>query len=175
MYPLAMIRFAALCVMMFGPAAAWAQSTSLDTAPIAWGETDTRHTTVCAKRWHAIKIRDVRTAAVDAGLGADAQIERESQAMFSGAADCFTGQVSYRPVVHADAILGARTWVQVIERDGPIPCFDGKRCRWDIQVQNFVEAEVEVNGRSLSGVVYVATPRPVQPARVGGPKPVTPN
>ncbi len=171
-----MIRFAAAAAaILLLPAAAWAQATSLDVAPIAWGEADERHTTVCAKRWHAIKIRDIRTAAVDAGLGADAQIQRESRAVFSGEADCFTGQVTYRPVAHADAILGARTWVQIIERDGPVPCFDGKRCRWDIQVQNFIEAEITVDGRPLDGVVYVATPRPVQPARVGGPKPVTPN
>lgn len=175
MYPLWMIRFAILVGVFFVPAVAYAQATSIDATPIAWGEADTRHTTVCAKRWHAIKIRDVRTAAVDAGLGADAQIERESQAVFSGAADCFTGEVTYRPVAHADAILGARTWVQVIARDGPIPCFGGKRCRWDIQEQNFVEAAVEVDGRALDGVVYVATPRPVQPARIGGPKPISPN
>ena len=175
MYARPMIRFVVLAGILLTPFAASAQATSIDATPIAWGEADTRHTTVCAKRWHAIKIRDVRTAAVDAGLGADEQIKRESQAVFSGEADCFTGEVTYRPVAHADAILDARTWVQVIARDGPIPCFNGKRCRWDIQMQNFIEAAVEVDGRALDGVVYVATPRPVQPARVGGPKPVSPN
>lgn len=150
---------------------ALAQATSMDNVPIAWGETDERNATVCAKRWHAIKIRDIRTQAVDLGLGAEAQVQMESKAVFSGAADCFTGQVTYRPVLHADVVLGARTWVQLPERDGPVLCFGDKRCRWAIQEQSFVEAEVEVDGKSLPGTVYVATPRPVQPARLGAPAP----
>jgi len=145
-----------------------AQATSLDDTPIAWGEADERHTTVCAKRWHAIRIRDIRTRAVDMGLGAEAQVEQESRAVFNGGADCFTGQLVYRPVQHADVILGARTWVQVIERDGPVACFDGLRCRWTIQNQNFVEATIEIDGKAHPETVYVATPRPVQPARIVG-------
>ncbi len=153
------------------PSAAFAQATSLDNVPIAWGEADERHTTVCAKRWHAIKIRDIRTNAVDLGFGAEKQIETESKAVFSGEADCITAQVIYRPVVHADVILGARTWVQTIERGGPVACFDGKRCRWTLQDQSFVEANVEIDGKTHAGVAYVATPRPVQPARIGEPAP----
>lgn len=164
-----MLRFAlplAICAVLFPAAEVRAQATSLDDVPIAWGETDERHTTVCAKRWHAIRIRDIRTRTVDEGLGADAQIEQESRAIFNGGADCHTGQVVYTPVPHADVILGARTWVQVVERDGAVACFDGLRCRWTIQSQNFVEARVEIDGEAHPDTVYVATPRPVQPARV---------
>lgn len=143
-----------------------AQATSLDETPIAWGETDARHTTVCAKRWHAIRIRDIRTRAIDQGLGAEAQIEQESRAIFNGGADCFTAQVIYRPVKHADVILGARTWVQIVDRDGPVDCFDGRKCRWSVQIQNFVESTIELEGKAYPDVVYVATPRPVQPARI---------
>lgn len=133
-YTPVMNRFAFLIVLacIVPSAEVRAQATSLDEAPIAWGEADERHTTVCAKRWHAIRIRDIRTRAVDMGLGAEAQVEQESRAIFNGGADCFTGQLIYRPVEHADVILGARTWVQVVERDGPVPCFDGLRCRWAI-------------------------------------------
>lgn len=144
----------------------------MDNVPIAWGEQDERNATVCAKRWHAIKLRDIRTRAVDLGLGAEAQVEMESKAVFAGAADCFTGQVTYRPVPHADVILGARTWVQLPERDGPVACFGDKRCRWAIQEQSFVEAEVEIDGKRLPDTAYVATPRPVQPARLGAPPPM---
>lgn len=164
-----MLRFAlplAICAVLFPAAEVRAQATSLDDAPIAWGETDERHTTVCAKRWHAIRIRDIRTRAVDEGLGADAQIEQESRAIFNGGADCHTGQVVYTPVPHADVILGARTWVQVVERDGAVACFEGLRCRWTIQSQSFVEARVVIDGRTVPETVYVATPRPVQPARI---------
>ncbi|MEX0693484.1 MAG: hypothetical protein WD075_03470 [Rhodospirillales bacterium] len=168
-----MHRFAAalfIAVLVPGLAVrdAGAQATSLDETPIAWGEADERHTTVCAKRWHAIRIRDIRSAAVDQGLGAEAQVEQESRAIFNGGADCFTGQVVYTPLQHADVILGARTWVQVVERDGPVPCFDGLSCRWTIQTQNFVEARIELDGKPYPDVVYVATPRPVQPARIDG-------
>lgn len=164
-----MRRFAlpiTMCAVLFATAEVRAQATSLDEAPIAWGETDERHTTVCAKRWHAIRIRDIRTRTVDEGLGADAQVEQESRAIFNGGADCYTGQIIYTPVQHADVILGARTWVQVIERDGPVPCFDGLRCRWTIQNQSFVEAKIEIDGKKVPETVYVATPRPVQPARI---------
>ncbi|MBO6519278.1 MAG: hypothetical protein JJ900_00195 [Rhodospirillales bacterium] len=170
-----MHRFAACLLgvaLLSGATDARAQATSLDDVPIAWGEADERHTTVCAKRWHAIRIRDIRTRAVDQGLGADAQIEQESRAIFNGGADCYTGQIVYRPVAHADVILGARTWVQVVERDGAVPCFNGLRCRWTIQSQSFVEAKVEIDGKAHPATVYVATPRPVQPARVDGPPPV---
>ena len=168
-YTLPMHRFAPpllICAVLFWPADVRAQATSLDDVPIAWGEADERHTTVCAKRWHAIRIRDIRTRAVEMGLGAEAQVEQESRAIFNGGADCFTGQLVYRPVQHADVILGARTWVQIVERDGPVACFDGLKCRWDIQVQNFVEAKVVVDGKAHPETVYVATPRPVQPARI---------
>lgn len=144
-----------------------AQATSFDSTPIAWGERDDRHTTVCAKRWHAIKIRDVRTKSVNQGLGAEQQIKLESQAIFSGEADCFTGQIVYQPVKHADVILDALTWVQVIDKDGPVICFDNQRCRWTIQSQHFVEAKVSIDGKAVPETVYVATPRPVQPARAG--------
>ncbi len=169
-----MVRFAALLMVsiLLLPADVRAQATSLDEAPIAWGEADERHTTVCAKRWHAIRIRDIRTRAVDMGLGAEAQVEQESRAIFNGGADCFTGQLIYRPVEHADVILGARTWVQVVERDGPVPCFDGLRCRWTIQSQSFVEAKITIDGKMHPETVYVATPRPVQPARISGPPPL---
>jgi len=170
-----MHRFASsllICAALFWAAEAFAQATSLDEVPIAWGEADERHTTVCAKRWHAIRIRDIRTRAVDMGLGAEAQIEQESRAIFNGGADCYTGQLVYRPVQHADVILGARTWVQVIERDGPVACFDGLRCRWTVQIQNFVEAKITIDGKTHEETVYVATPRPVQPARINGPAPV---
>lgn len=169
-----MHRFAALIVfivIVVPTQQAHAQATSLDDVPIAWGEADERHTTVCAKRWHAIRIRDIRTRAVDMGLGAEAQIEMESRAIFNGGADCHTGQIVYTPVQHADVILGARTWVQQVERDGPVACFDGLRCRWMVQVQNFVEAKVVVDGKPYPETVYVATPRPVQPARIIDPAP----
>ena len=170
MYHSQMIR-TFIMISLLLPSAAFAQATSMDNVPIAWGEADERHTTVCAKRWHAIKIRDIRTHAVDRGLGAEKQIEMESKAVFSGEADCITAQVTYRPVVHADVILGARTWVQKIERGGPVACFDGKRCRWTLQDQSFVESNVEIGGKSHADVAYVATPRPVQPARIGEPAP----
>lgn len=165
-----MIRALVFLTVMV-PGLVLAQATSLDTVPIAWGEADERHTTVCAKRWHAIKIRDVRTASVDRGEGVEAQVQAESRATASGTADCFTGQIVYQPVQHADVILGARTWVQVVVRDGPVACFDNLRCRWTVQVQNFVEAKITVDGAPYPDVVYVATPRPVQPARIGGPPP----
>lgn len=151
---------------------AHAQATSLDDVPIAWGEADERHTTVCSKRWHAIKIRDIRTHAVDLGMGAEEQVQLESKAVFSGQADCFTGQLIYRPVAHGDIILGARTWVQVVDKDGPVACFGKLYCRWTIQTQNFVEAQIELDGIKHADIVYVATPRPVQPARIGAPPPV---
>ena len=66
---------AALIVLM-SPNVVRAQAMSMDDAPIAWGERDERHTTVCAKRWHAIVIRDIRTRAVDMGLGADEQVKQ---------------------------------------------------------------------------------------------------
>lgn len=167
-YPF-MHRFAPiLLVIVVLLSHAGAQATSLDETPIAWGEADERYTTVCAKRWHAIRIRDIRSGAVDQGLGADAQVEQESRAIFNGGADCFTGQVVYTPVKHADVILDARTWVQVVERDGPVPCFDSLKCRWKVQIQNFVEAHIELDGKPYPDVVYVATPRPVQPARIDG-------
>lgn len=157
-----------VCLAVLAALPARAQSTSVDSQPIAWGERDSRHTTVCSKRWHAIRIRDIRTDAVDRGLGADAQIKNESKAVFSGDADCYTGQVVYMPVPHADVILDALTWIQVPARDGPVACFGGQRCRWMIQSQSFVEARVEIDGVAHPETVYVATPRPVQPARVGG-------
>lgn len=165
MQPYALI---AALVLLLSPAAALAQATSLDEMPIAWGERDERHTTVCAKRWHAIAIRDIRARTVDMGLGADEQVKQESKAIFAGKADCFTAQVVYTPVEHADVILNARTWVQLVERDGPVACFDGLRCRWTIQNQNFVEAKIEIDGKAHPETVYVATPRPVQPARIVG-------
>lgn len=164
-----MNRFAPLLIfaaVMLPTSNVHAQATSLDETPIAWGEADERHTTVCAKRWHAIRIRDIRARTVDEGLGAEAQIEQESRAIFNGGADCFTGQLVYRPVEHADVILGARTWVQVVERDGPVACFDNLKCRWTIQMQHFVEAKVTIDGAAHAETVYVATPRPVQPARI---------
>jgi len=168
-----MIRFVIfiLAIAVF-PLDVQAQATSLDDVPIAWGEADERHTTVCAKRWHAIKIRDIRTRAVDLGLGADEQVRRESKAVFAGEADCFTGQLIYRPVAHGDVILGARTWVQIVDKDGPVACFENLRCRWIIQDQSFVEAQIELDGVKHADIVYVATPRPVQPARVGPVPPV---
>lgn len=166
----AMNRFAsaALLVLMISVFAmkAEAQATSLDETPIAWGEADERHTTVCDKRWHAIRIRDIRTMAIDQGLGAEAQVEQESRAIFNGGADCFTAQVIYWPLKHADVVLGARTWVQVVDRDGPVTCFKTLKCRWIVQNQNFVESTIELEGKAYPDVVYVATPRPVQPARI---------
>lgn len=168
-----MLRFLLIIGLLFGLAThVYAQATSLDNVPIAWGEADERHTTVCSKRWHAIKIRDIRTRAVDLGLGADEQVRRESKAVFAGEADCFTGQLIYRPVAHGDIILGARTWVQVVDKDGPVACFENLRCRWIIQDQSFVEAQIELDGVKHADIVYVATPRPVQPARVGPIPPV---
>lgn len=165
-----MIRtFVIAVVLALSSGYARAQATSFDAAPITWGETDVRYTTVCAKRWHAIRIRDTRTRAVNMGLGAEDQIREESRAVFSGAADCVTAQIVYRPLAHADVILDALTWVQMPTRDGPVPCFKDQRCRWMIQSQNFVEAEVEIDGVAHPGAVYVATPRPVQPARIGAP------
>lgn len=163
-----------MSIVLFSPNGARAQATSLDEAAIAWGETDERHTTVCAKRWHAIKLRDIRTDAIERGLGADDQVRLESQAIFRGEADCLTGQVIYTPVEHADVILNAMTWVQVVERNGPMPCFNGLRCRWTVQPQHFVEARVSIDGTPVPGTAYVATPRPVQPARIGGPPPKKP-
>ncbi len=163
-----MLRFALLILLtQFVPGAAQAQATSFDSSPIAWGERDERHTTICAKRWHAIKIRNVRTNAVNQGMGAEQQIELESQLIFSGDADCFTGQIVYQPVKHADVILDALTWVQMPDSDGPVTCFKNQRCRWMIQTQHFVEAKVEIDGKAVPETVYVATPRPVQPARAG--------
>lgn len=171
MYTGHMIRIL-IILFALSPAAALAQATSLDDVPIAWGEQDNRHTTVCAKRWHAIAIRDVRTTSVDMGEGAAQQIQNESKAVISGKADCFTAQILYWPVVHADVILDARTWVQVLDKDGPVACFNGKRCRWTVQIQNFVEAKIVLNGEEVSETVYVATPRHVQPARIGNPAPM---
>lgn len=171
-----MIRVLALiAIFVLSPASVHAQATSLDDVPIAWGEQDDRHTTVCAKRWHAITIRDIRTRSVDLGEGAAEQIRKESKAIISGDADCFTAQIIYWPVPHADVILDARTWVQVLDRWGPVPCFSGKRCRWTVQIQNFVEARIILNGQQEPATVYVATPRPVQPARTGGPEPMAPD
>ena len=167
-----MIRALALMIL-FAPTWVFAQATSLDdVAAIAWGEQDNRHTTVCAKRWHAIVIRDVRTKSVDMGQGAAQQIQNESKAVISGKADCFTAQITYWPVLHADSILDARTWVQVLDKNGPVACFNGKRCRWTVQIQNFVEAKIILNGKEVTETVYVATPRPVQPARIGNPAPM---
>lgn len=171
MYTSDMIRML-IILFALSPAAALAQATSLDDVPIAWGEQDNRHTTVCAKRWHAIVIRDIRTKSVDMGQSAAQQIENESKAVISGKADCFTAQIIYWPVLHADSILDARTWVQVLEKNGPVACFNGKRCRWTVQIQNFVEAKIILNGKEVSETVYVATPRPVQPARIGNPAPM---
>lgn len=168
-----MFRFVLVVSLLLGVAMdADAQATSLDNVPIAWGEADERHTTVCSKRWHAIKIRDIRTRAVDQGLSAEEQVQRESRAVFAGDADCFTGQLIYRPVAHGDVILDARTWVQVVDKDGPVACFENLRCRWIIQTQSFVEAQIELDGVPHADIVYVATPRPVQPARVGPTPPV---
>ena len=168
-----MFRALAIAVILAGASAteARAQATSLDGIPIAWGESDDRHTTVCAKRWHAIRLRGIRTDAVNRGLGADEQVKLESKAIFSGDADCFTGQVVYRPVAHADVILDALTWVQLPERGGPVPCFKGLQCRWTVQSQSFVEAKIVLDGIAYPETVYVATPRPVQPARIGSPEP----
>ena len=83
MYHSQMIR-TFIMISLLLPSAAFAQATSIDNVPIAWGEADERYTMVCAKRWHAIKIRDIRTDAVDRGLGAEKQIELESKAVFSG-------------------------------------------------------------------------------------------
>lgn len=171
MYTAGMIRIFVILILL-SPALALAQATSLDDVPIAWGEQDDRHTTVCAKRWHAITIRDIRTRSIDLGEGAADQIQKESKAVINGDADCFTAQVIYWPVLHADVILGARTWVQVLERAGPVPCFNGKRCRWTVQIQNFVEAKIILDGQQEAETVYVATPRPVQPARTGRPEPM---
>lgn len=168
-----MFRFVLVVSLLLGVAMdADAQATSLDDVPIAWGEADERHTTVYSKRWHAIKIRDIRTRAVDLGLGAEEQVQSESRAVFAGEADCFTGQLIYRPVAHGDVILGARTWVQVVDKDGPVACFEELRCRWIIQTQSFVESQIELDGVQHADIVYVATPRPVQPARVGPTPPV---
>ena len=169
MYTASMIRFIALLIP-FVPTWALAQATSLDDVPIAWGEQDNRHTTVCAKRWHAITIRDIRTRSVDQGESAATQIQKESKAVISGKADCFTAQIIYWPVVHADVILDARTWVQVLDKTGPVSCFDNKRCRWTVQIQNFVEAKIILNGQEVPESVYVATPRAVQPARIAAPE-----
>lgn len=157
------------------PAVVLAQATSLDDVAITWGERDNRHTTVCAKRWHAIAIRDIRTRSVDMGEGAAKQIQNESKAVISGMADCFTAQVIYWPVPHADVILDARTWVQVLEKNGPVACFNNKRCRWTVQVQSFVEAKIILNGEEVPETAYVATPRPVQPARIAEPEPIDTN
>ena len=164
---LALLAF--LTVLPMAAPGARAQSVGADGLPIAWGESERRHTTVCAKRWHAVRIRDVRTDAVHRGLGADKQIELESRAVLTGEADCVTGDVIYAPVTPPDVILGAETWVQIPEPDGPVPCFDGRRCRWGIQMQSFVEAEVTIDGQKHEGTAYVATPRVVQPARLGRP------
>ena len=170
MYTGIMIR-AIFFIILFAPTWVFAQATSLDDVAIAWGEKDNRHTTVCAKRWHAITIRDIRTRSVDMGESANQQIQNESKAVIGGKADCFTAQITYWPVPHADAILDARTWVQVLEKDGPVSCFGGQRCRWTVQIQNFVEAKIILDGQHVPETVYVATPRPVQPARIGGPEP----
>lgn len=170
MYTGYMIRLLVI-LLALSPGAAFAQATSLDDVPIAWGEQDNRHTTVCAKRWHAIAIRDIRTRSVDMGEGAAKQIQSESKAVINGKADCFTAQIIYWPVPHADVILDARTWVQVLDKDGPVSCFNSKRCRWTVQIQNFVEAKVILNGEEITETVYVATPRIVQPARIGEPAP----
>lgn len=173
MYTACMIRALTLIgILLLSPTSARAQATSLDDVPIAWGEQDERHTTVCAKRWHAITIRDIRTRSVDLGEGAADQIQKESTAIIRGDADCFTAQIIYWPVPHADVILDARTWVQVLDRSGPVPCFNGNRCRWTVQIQNFVEARIVLNGEQEPATVYVATPRLVQPARTGGPEPM---
>lgn len=163
-----MIRVLAL-ITLFMPTWAFGQATSLDDVAIAWGEQDNRHTTVCAKRWHAIAIRDIRTLSVDKGEGAAKQIQDESKAVISGKADCFTAQIIYWPVPHADVILDARTWVQILDKDGPVACFNDKRCRWAVQIQSFVEAKIILNGKQVPETVYVATPRPVQPARIEAP------
>ena len=63
-------------------------------------------------------------------------------------------------------LFGGKIAPLLVERDGPVACFDGLKCRWDIQVQNFVEAKVVVDGKAHPETVYVATPRPVQPARI---------
>lgn len=171
MYTSYMIRVLILITLSM-PTWAFAQATSLDDVAIAWGEQDNRHTTVCAKRWHAITIRDIRTLSVDKGEGAAEQIQNESKAIINGKADCFTAQIIYWPVPHADVILDARTWVQILEKDGPVACFNDRRCRWTVQIQNFVEAKIILDGKQVPETVYVATPRPVQPARIGEPAPL---
>ena len=56
--------------------------------------------------------------------------------------------------------------MQLVERDGPVACFDGLRCRWTIQNQQFVESRIVIDGKAHPDTVYVATPRHVQPARI---------
>lgn len=163
---------AAILALLFLCPVPAAVAGALDETPIAWGETDERETTVCAKRWHALKLRDIRTRAIEEGAGAEEQVRLETQAVLKGTVDCLTAKVTYRPVLHADVILGAETWVQLVSPDGPVPCRGGLRCRWAVQSQNFVEAEVEIDGRKNPETVYVATPRPVQPGRIGGPPPM---
>ncbi len=143
--------------------------------PIVWGETEVRYTTVCEKRWHALKIRDSRTLSADMGEGAEQQIQRETRLLFNGEAQCRTGEVGYAPASHPDIIEGAKTWVQIIDPAGPVACFGGKRCRWEIQTLHFVESHVTFDGVAYPQTAYVATPRPVQAARIKAPKAPKPN
>ena len=67
----------------------------------------------------------------------------------------------------ADVIDNVKTWVQVPDAEGPVACFDGKRCRWEIRIVRFVESRVAVGGGApASGTVYVATERPIAAARI---------
>lgn len=134
--------------------------------PLHWGETAEGYATVCLERWHAVLLKKLRNASIDAGEGAMAQIAKEKQALFQGKAWCFTDRVRFTPVDHPDVIDGVRTWVQVPDAKGPVDCppaIGPGRCRWTIQTQHFVEAKVAHAGVPADAVVYVSTPRPIVP------------
>lgn len=131
------------------------------TRPLQWGEPETLYTTVCEKRWHAVRVKALRNLAIDSGEGVLEQVRREKEAHFAGEARCFTGEVTHWPVVNADVIDGVRTWVRVEDAQGPVPCFEDKRCRWEIHTLRFVESNITIADGSGGGPVYVATERPI--------------
>ncbi len=131
--------------------------------PLHWGERETLYTTICEKRWHAVRVKALRNLAIDSGEGVLEQVRREKEAHFAGEARCFTGDVTHWPVANADIIDGVKTWTRVEDAEGPVPCFEGKRCRWEIHTLRFVESTIELGDGSGGGPVYVATERPIIP------------
>jgi len=130
-------------------------------APLYWGERETLYTTVCEKRWHVVRIKALRNDAIDKGEGVLQQAKREKEAHFAGQARCFTGHVTHWPVDNADIVEGVKSWVRIEDAKGPVPCFDGKQCRWEIHVVRFVESNIELPDGSGGGPVYVATERSI--------------